>query len=94
MPNTLKAALSEYRQSRVQLSQIEKVLATVQRAYLDLDNARAKLEEIQTNIRELDVPLYQDSVNDLDNAIDDWLTNMYTISEDILDRTSSCRDND
>lgn len=94
MPNTLKAALSEYRQSRVQLSQIEKVLSTIQGAYLDLDNARAKLEEIQTDLRNLDVPLYQDSVNDLDNAIDDWLTNMYPISEDILDWTSSCRDND
>jgi DNA repair exonuclease SbcCD ATPase subunit len=92
MSNTLKAALSEYRQSRVQLSQIEKVLSTVKRAYLDLDNARARLEEIQTELRELDVPLYQDSVNDLDDAIDLWLANMYPISEDILDWTG--RDDD
>ena len=92
MTNTLKAALSEYRQSRVQLSQIEKVLSTVKRAYLDLDNARARLEEIQTDLRELDVPLYQDSVSDLDDAIDLWLANMYPISEDILDWTG--RDED
>ena len=92
MTNTLKLALSEYRQSRVQLSQIEKVLCTVKRAYLDLDNARARLEEIQTDLRELDVPLYQDSVTDLDDAIDLWLANMHSISEDILDWTG--RDDD
>ena len=92
MTNTLKSALSEYRQSRVQLSQIETVLATVKRAYLDLDNARARLEDIQSDLRELDVPLYQDSVNDLDDAIDLWLSNVFSVSEDMLDWTG--RDDD
>ena len=92
MTNTLKTALSEYRQSRVQLSQIETVLATVKRAYLDLDNARVRLEEIQSDLRELDVPLYQDSVNDLDDAIDLWLSNVFSVSEDMLDWTGRVDD--
>jgi len=92
MTNSLKASLSEYRQSRVQLSQIEQVLSEIKRAYLKLDDARALLEDAQTNLRNLDVPLFDAETTDLDNAIDDWLTQMYPVSEDILDWTG--RDDD
>lgn len=92
MTNSLKASLSEYRQSRVQLNQIEGILSEIKRAYLKLDDARAMLEDAQTNLRNLDVPLFDKETTDLDNAIDDWLTQMYPLSEDILDWTG--RDDD
>ena len=92
MTNTLKVALSEYRQRRVQLSQIEQNLAEIKRAYLKIDDARALLEDAQSNLRNLDVPLFDAETTDLDNAIDEWLVQIYPVSEDILDWTG--RDDD
>ena len=92
MTNTLKVALSENRQRRVQLSQIEQVLSEIKRAYLKIDDARALLEDAQSNVRNLDVPLFDAETTDLDNAIDEWLVQIYPVSEDILDWTG--RDDD
>jgi len=92
MTNSLKVALSEYRQHRVQLDQINKVLSEIKRAYLKIDDARAKLEDAQADLRNLDVPLFDAETTDLDNAIDDWLEKIYPVSEDILDWTG--RDDD
>jgi exonuclease VII small subunit len=87
MTSSLKVALSEYRQHRVQLSQIEQILSQIKSAYLKLDDARAKLEDAQTDLRDLDVPLFDAETTDLDNAIDEWLIPMHSVSEDILDWT-------
>lgn len=92
MTSSLKAALSEYRQRRVQLSQIEQNLSEIKRAYLKIDDARAILEDAQTDLRNLDVPLFDAETTDLDNAIDEWLVPIHSVSEDILDWTG--RDDD
>ena len=92
MTSPLTVALSEYRQQRVQFSQIETILSEIKRAYLKLDDARAKLEDAQTDLRNLDVPLFDKETTDLDNTIDDWLEKIYPVSEDILDWTG--RDDD
>jgi hypothetical protein len=92
MTTSLKIALSEYRQRRVQLSQLDNVLSQIQSAYLKLDDARAKLEDAQTDLRNLDVPLFDAETTDLDNTIDEWLVQLYPVGEDILDWTG--RDDD
>lgn len=92
MTSSLTVALSEYRQHRVQLDQINKVLSEIKRAYLKLDDARALLEDAQTDLRNLDVPLFDKETTDLDNAIDEWLVQIHPMSEDILDWTG--RDDD
>lgn len=92
MTSPLTVALSEYRQHRVQLSQIEQILSEIKRAYLKLDDARAKLEDAQADLRNLEVPLFDKETTDLDNAIDEWLVQLYPVGEDILDWTG--RDDD
>jgi 5-bromo-4-chloroindolyl phosphate hydrolysis protein len=60
-------------------------LKDLKRAYYALDDSRAKLEEVQSNLRENTDEAFQDILDDLDLQIDEWLGALHHTSEDILD---------
>ena len=60
-------------------------LKDLKRAYYLLDDSRAKLEEIQSDLRENEDEAFQDILDDLDQQIDEWLAAIHWASEDILD---------
>ncbi len=60
-------------------------LKALKRAYFLLDDSRAKLEEVQSDLRENRDEAFQDILDDLDLQIDAWLAALHLTSEDILD---------
>ncbi len=83
--SNLIAALKKHKAQALALDDLQNKLADVQRAYNWLDNARAKLEEVQSDIRDLEIPDFEDELNDLHDTIGDWLEAMHPISEEMLD---------
>lgn len=85
--STLITALKEHKLQSIALDDIQNKLADVKRAYNQLDDARAKLEEVQSDLRELDHPSFADEISALDDAVDGWIAALHPISEDMLDWT-------
>ena len=83
--SNLIAALKKHKAQASALDELQNTLADVQRAYLNFDDARAKLEEVQSDVRSLEHPDFEDELNDLHDTIGDWLEAMHPISEDMLD---------
>ncbi len=83
--SNLIAALTEHKKQSLALDGIQQQLRAVKRAYHRFDDARAKLEEVQQDVRDLDHPAFADELVALDNIIDEWLAAMHPISEDMLD---------
>jgi len=83
--SNLIAALNEHKQQAQALGDIQQQLRAIKRAYYQLDNARAKLEQVQSDVRDLDHPAFTDELVALDTTIDGWLEAMHPISEDMLD---------
>jgi len=83
--DNLITALKKHKAQTSALDDLQHKLADVQRAYCSLDDSRAKLEEVQTDVRDLDHPAFADELVALDNIIDEWLAAMHPISEDMLD---------
>jgi|TARA_R110000823_G_scaffold230453_1_gene357324 chromosome segregation ATPase len=68
------------------------IIKALKEAYATLDDARAKLEEVQTDMRQSDDKVFEDTFGDLHGQIDDWLGDLYLMSEAMLDWTG--RDDD
>jgi len=85
-------ALKEHKLRSRALDEVQNKLADVSRAYNNLDDARAKLEELQCNLRELEHPLFEDEMLELHDTIGGWLEAMHPISEDMLDWTGRPND--
>ncbi len=83
--SNLIAALNEHKQQAQALDDIQQQLRAVKRAYHRLDDARAKLEEVQQDVRAMDHPSFESELNALDDAIEHWLGDLHPISEDMLD---------
>ena len=83
--SNLIAALTEHKKQSLALDDIQQQLRAVNRAYHRLDDARAKLEEVQQDVRAMDHPSFESELNALDDAIDNWLGGLHPISEDMLD---------
>ena len=83
--SNLIAALNEHKQQAQALDDIQQQLRAVKRAYHRLDDARAKLEEVQQDVRAMDHPSFESELNDLHDTIGDWLEALHPISEDMLD---------
>ena len=83
--DNLITALKKHKAQTAALDDLQHKLADVQRAYCSLDDARAKLEEVQSDILALEIPDFEDELNDLSDTIEGWLEAMYPISEDMLD---------
>ena len=83
--SNLIAALKKHKAQALALDDLQNKLADVQRAYCSLDDARAKLEEVQSDILALEIPDFEDELNDLSDTIEGWLEAMYPIGEDMLD---------
>ena len=83
--SNLIAALTEHKKQSLALDDIQQQLRAVNRAYHRLDDARAKLEEVQQDVRAMDHPSFESELNALDDAIENWLGGLHPISEDMLD---------
>ncbi len=83
--SNLIAALTEHKKQSLALDDIQQQLRAVKRAYHRLDDARAKLEEVQQDVRVMDHPSFEGELNALDDAIGGWLGDLHPISEDMLD---------
>lgn len=90
--SNLIAALKKHKAQALALDELQHKLADVQRAYCSLDDARAKLEEVRDDLRDLEHPDFEDEINDLDDAIGEWVSRLYPISEDMLDWTGRPND--
>ena len=90
--SNLIAALKKHKAEALALDELQNKLADVQRAYCSLDDARAKLEEVQNDLRDLEHPDFEDELLDLSATIDDWLGALHPISEDMLDWTGRPND--
>jgi hypothetical protein len=83
--SNLIAALKKHKAEALALDELQNKLADVQRAFCLLDDARAKLEEVQNDLRDLEHPDFEDELLDLSATIDDWLEALHPIGEDMLD---------
>lgn len=83
--SNLIAELKKHKEQASALDELQSTLADVQRAYHNFDDARAKLEEVQSNIRSLEHPDFEDEMDKLFEFIEDWLEAMHPISEEMLD---------
>jgi|TARA_R110000744_G_C19077621_1_gene530893 hypothetical protein len=62
-------------------------ITAVNEAYIKLDDARAKLEQLQCDLQVMDEPDLQDKLLELRDEIENWLEGMHLISEGMLDWT-------
>jgi hypothetical protein len=92
--SNLIAALKKHKAQALALDDLQHKLADVQRAYNWLDNARAKLEEVQDDLRDLEHPEFENELLDLSATIDDWLGALHPIGEDMLDWSGRPEDDD
>ena len=83
--SNLITALKKHKAQASALDELQHKLADVQRAYCSLDDARAKLEQLQDDLRDLEHPDFEDELLDLHDTIGGWLEAMYPIGEDMLD---------
>ena len=83
--DNLITALKKHKAQALALDELQHKLADVQRAYCSLDDARAKLEQVQDDLRDLEHPDFEDELLDLHDTIGGWLEAMYPIGEDMLD---------
>ena len=83
--DNLITALKKHKAQALALDELQHKLADVQRAYCSLDDARAKLEQLQDDLRDLEHPDFEDELLDLHDTIGGWLEAMYPIGEDMLD---------
>lgn len=83
--SNLIAALKKHKAQAAALDELQNKLADVQRAYCSLDDARAKLEEVRDDLRDLEHPDFENELLDLDDAIGEWVSRLYPIGEDMLD---------
>jgi hypothetical protein len=83
--SNLITALKKHKAQASALDELQHKLADVQRAYCSLDDARAKLEQVQDDLRDLEHPDFEDELLDLHDTIGGWLEAMYPIGEDMLD---------
>jgi len=83
--SNLIAALKKHKAEALALDELQNKLADVQRAYCSLDDARAKLEEVQNDLRDLEHPDFEEELLALSDTIYDWLEALHPIGEDMLD---------
>ena len=83
--SNLITALKKHKAQASALDELQHKLADVQRAYCSLDDARAKLEQLQDDLRDLEHPDFEDELLDLHDTIGGWLEAMYPIGEEMLD---------
>jgi hypothetical protein len=83
--SNLIAALKKHKAEALALDELQHKLADVQRAYCSLDDARAKLEQVQDDLRDLEHPDFEDELLALSDTIEGWLEVLHPISEDMLD---------
>lgn len=83
--DNLITALKKHKAQTAGIVHLQHKLADVYSAYCSLDDARAKLEEVQSDILALEIPDFEDELNDLSDTIEGWLEAMYPIGEDMLD---------
>ena len=62
-------------------------ITAVNEAYIKLDDARAKLEQLQCDLQVMDEPDLQDKLLELRDELENWLEGMHLISEGMLDWT-------
>lgn len=62
-------------------------ITAVNEAYIKLDDARAKLEQLQCDLQVMDEPDLQGKLLELRDEIENWLEGMHLISEGMLDWT-------
>ena len=62
-------------------------ITAVNEAYIKLDDARAKLEQLQCDLQVMDEPDLQGKLLELRDEIENWLEGMHPISEGMLDWT-------
>ena len=68
------------------------ILKELKRVYYTLDDARAKLEEVQNDARMSDDKEFEETFADLHSSTEVWLGQLHVMTEDVLDWTG--RDDD